>query len=244
MDHAPIRRGKPTVHEKWNKSTAVLSGDVMQSYSYRLLDNLPNEIVLPILRFLNIISIGVCEGQQLDMNFENKKEVSVNQYLKMIELKTSVLLGASLKIGAMVAQAPEDDIERLYKFGKNMGIAFQIRDDILDVFGDEKKVGKRTGGDIVSNKKTILLLYAYELANSAQKKELDYLTNHSHSIPNEEKITRMKEVYRELNVQQKAEQLIQNYYSEALQQIHAICSTCYEKETIINFFSKLIGREY
>lgn len=158
MDNAPVRRGKPTVFKKWNVPTAILSGDVMLVEAYQLLCDYEPELLPHLLKLFNKTAVEVCEGQQYDMLFENASDVSIDDYLKMIELKTAVLLGASLKMGALIAKATRNDAQHLYEFGKNIGVAFQLMDDILDVYGDPKKFGKQVGGDILANKKNILII--------------------------------------------------------------------------------------
>lgn len=242
MDNAPIRRGQPTVHQKWNTNIAILSGDVMQSYSYLMLNNLPQLHILKIAQIISSVSIGVCEGQQMDMNFEADTGVTVEQYLKMIELKTSILLGESLRIGAIIGGAEEKETSHLYEFGKNIGIAFQIQDDILDVFGNREKVGKRTGGDIVSNKKTLLLLYAFELANKDQKKELKRLMAEYGS--EDEKVNKTKEMYLSLGVKEKAQNLMHSFHTNALKELKEIAVSNDRKKIIELFFTNLLKREY
>ncbi len=168
MDKAPLRRGKPTVHEKYNESTAILSGDVMLVKVYEMFLSLPDQQLREVLRLFNKTASEVCEGQQMDMDFETMKRVSEQQYIEMIRLKTAVLLGFSLELGAILAGASKEDREALYNFGVNVGIGFQLMDDLLDVYAEQKKFGKTVGGDIVSNKKTYLLIKALE----RDKKEL------------------------------------------------------------------------
>jgi len=164
MDKAPLRRGKPTVHEKWNANTAILSGDVMMVESNKLIMQVKDNILRPVLDVFNDTAVGVCEGQQIDMNFETRQDVQIDEYINMIRLKTAVLVGGALKMGALVGGADDAEGTLLYNFGEQLGIAFQLQDDILDVYGDPKKFGKQVGGDIISNKKTYLLIKALELA--------------------------------------------------------------------------------
>src|ERR1700759_413091 len=172
MDNAPIRRGHATVHTKWNQNVGILSGDVMLVQGYKLMMQVPDHLLRPILDIFNVTAIGVCEGQQLDMEFEELTNVSIDEYLNMIKLKTAVVLGGALKIGALIGGADTKDADLLSDFGVNLGIAFQLQDDILDVYGDPEKFGKQVGGDIISNKKTYLLLKSLELANKQQSSEL------------------------------------------------------------------------
>jgi len=173
MDAAPLRRGEPTVHYKWNTTTAILSGDVMLIYAYRFLARGGDaNTVLQLLHIFNRVATEVCEGQQLDLNFETRPVVSIPEYLKMIELKTAVLLGAALEMGAICANAPAQDAHHLYEFGRLAGIAFQIQDDLLDTYGDPVKFGKQVGGDILQNKKTLLVLKTLEIASESDCREL------------------------------------------------------------------------
>ena len=166
MDKAPLRRNQPTVHEKWNNNIAILSGDAMMVRAYQELCLADPSMLPQLLEIFSDTAVKVCEGQQYDMNYESMTKVSIQQYIKMIELKTAVLLGGALKIGAVIGGAREEDAQRLYDFGKHIGIAFQLQDDILDVYADAAKFGKQKGGDIIANKKTYLLLKAIEMAES------------------------------------------------------------------------------
>ena len=172
MDDAPIRRGQPTVYQKWNSNIAILSGDTMFALAYEYITNSSPDALQKILRVFNKTAIEVCEGQQYDMNYETS-EICIDEYMRMIKLKTAVFLGACLKIGALIAGAEDKDVENIYHFGENLGIAFQLQDDLLDVFGNEDKFGKKTGGDIVTNKKTYLYLKAFELAKGDDLKTLE-----------------------------------------------------------------------
>lgn len=174
MDKAPLRRGQPTVHERYGLTAGILSGDVMCIYGYQQLALIERSLQ-KIMEVFNTCAIEVCEGQQMDMDFEARTDVTIDEYIRMITLKTSVLLGAGLKIGALTGGALGDNANKLYEFGKNLGIAFQLQDDYLDAFGDPAKLGKQNGGDIMANKKTYLLLTAYCNANEGQRRELDRL---------------------------------------------------------------------
>lgn len=176
MDHAPLRRGKQTVHERNGITAGILCGDVVSIYAYEHLAQIKNSLT-PILQLFNTTAIQVCEGQQLDMDFEKRNDVNLDEYIEMITLKTSVLLACSLKIGALLGGATEGNASKLYEFGKNLGIAFQLKDDYLDTFGTSEKTGKQIGGDILANKKTYLALNAYQQANDEQRKQLDNLQN-------------------------------------------------------------------
>jgi geranylgeranyl diphosphate synthase type II len=173
MDAAPLRRGKPTVHTRWNTTTGILSGDVMLIYAYRFLtQNATPEVALQLLHTFNRVATEVCEGQQMDVNFETRNDVSLPEYIRMIELKTAVLLGGALEMGALHAGATPQDAENLYHFGRLAGIAFQIQDDLLDTYGDPEKFGKQVGGDILQNKKTFLTLKTIETATETDRAEL------------------------------------------------------------------------
>ncbi len=172
MDNAPLRRGSVTVHERWNNNVGILSGDVMLVQGYKLMMQVEDRLLRPILDIFNTTAVGVCEGQQLDMEFEERNDVGIDEYINMIRLKTAVVLGGALKIGALIGGADSKDADLLSSFGEHLGIAFQLQDDILDVYGDPEKFGKQVGGDIISNKKTFLLIKALESADAQQKKEL------------------------------------------------------------------------
>lgn len=234
MDAAPIRRGKPTVHEKWNQNTAILSGDVMLIEAYEMFVNYPKEILHDLLKIFNRTAIQVCEGQQIDMLFETQANVKEEEYIHMIELKTAVLLGCSLEIGAIIAKAPAEEIKMLYEFGRLMGIAFQLQDDYLDVYANPEKFGKQVGGDIISNKKTFLWIEAHTLANKEQLAELKHWEN----IPvfkAEEKVAAITKIYNELNIPQ----LTENKIKEFADQAFAILEKVKGKESVKGMLVKL-----
>jgi len=220
MDQAPLRRGQPTVHTRWNTNTAILSGDAMLIMAYRLLENYPPDQLSHMLRLFNETAFGVCAGQQLDMDFEKRNDVHVDEYIGMIRLKTAVLLGCALDLGACVAGAGPNEMHHLRMFGEQLGISFQLRDDYLDAFGDPAQFGKQVGGDILADKKTYLRIRAYELATPAQRSELDLWTG-AHSDP-QEKIRRVKEIMRDTGAD--AELLVQcdAYSDDALQHLNSI----------------------
>jgi len=219
MDKAPVRRGQPTVHKKWNENIAILSGDGLLIESYKLLCSYPSPLLELLLKTFNETSQEVCEGQQLDMNFEQQTDVSIENYLEMIRLKTSVLLGCSLKIGALIGGANENATSQLYSFGVNLGIAFQLQDDLLDVYGDAKKFGKQHAGDIVANKKTFLLLSALKKANNDQKKKLNDLLNEQ----NEQlKIEAVIALYDTLSIREETQEKIDVYYRLAIENLNEI----------------------
>jgi geranylgeranyl diphosphate synthase, type II len=210
MDKAPLRRGKETVHTKWNVNVGILSGDALLIKSYQqLLKGLSQEHILPVMELFNTTAIEVCEGQQYDMDFESIDDVSVDDYIGMITLKTAVLLGAALKLGSIIGDASEEDKFNIYEFGKNIGISFQIQDDILDVYADEN-FGKQVGGDIIENKKTYLLLKAFELGDSKKLNNLLSIKDKS------EKVQAVKSFYNDLNIKEIAEHKMDEYYDKAM----------------------------
>lgn len=238
MDKAPLRRGKETVHEKWNENIAILSGDTLliEVYNHFLegeYSNLPD-----ILKVFNKTAVEVCEGQQLDMNFETRNDVSIEEYVNMIRLKTSVLVGGAFKIGALVAQANEEDAELIYDFGMNLGIAFQLQDDYLDCFGDPEKFGKQVGGDIISNKKTFMMLKALEIETSGVLRKLVNLE----IFDAETKVLEIKAIYKSLKVDDLAFQLMDEFYEKALNSLRLVNASNESKERIIEFAKELMKR--
>ncbi|SFB78809.1 geranylgeranyl diphosphate synthase, type II [Parapedobacter composti] len=220
MDNAPLRRGQQTVHEKWNPNVAILSGDNLLIMAYRQLAKCPPEKLPQLLEAFNTMATEVCEGQQLDMDFENMASVGIDDYLRMIRLKTSVLLGTALKMGAILADATEVDVNLIYDFGVAVGIAFQLQDDILDVYGDPAQFGKQRGGDILANKKTYLLIKALETAGTDIRPELDrWLATDG---PAEAKVNAVTVLYDRLGVRQAAELAKQRYIEQAYAALDAI----------------------
>ena len=217
MDHADVRRGKETVHVKWNENTAILSGDQMLIEAYKLLSDVPVDKLPKVLKWFNEMATGICEGQQLDVDFEHMSQPSIDDYMHMIELKTSVLLANAMRIGGYIAGANESQQEALYQYGLQIGLAFQIQDDILDVYGDPKTFGKAVGGDICCNKKTILLLTALETADPESKAEL--LQWLMAKDCNEEKIAAVTEIYNRLGVRASCETVMEEHTSLALAQL-------------------------
>ncbi|MFC5283782.1 polyprenyl synthetase family protein [Pedobacter alpinus] len=242
MDNAPLRRGQPTVHEKWSDSVAILSGDVMFVKAYKLMIQVKPEILIPVLEVFNKTAIEVCEGQQIDMNFESRNEVSIDEYLEMIRLKTAVLVGGALKIGALIGNASAKNADLLYKFGENLGLAFQLQDDILDVFGDPEKFGKQVGGDIISNKKTYLLIKALELAKGNDLAKLNDWLSKKDFIA-EEKVEAVSALYNQLNIRELSEEVMQSYAKVALDAFEQIDVDVENKKTLLNFAEMLVERE-
>jgi len=243
MDEAPLRRGKPTVHVKYNTNTGILSGDVMLIYAYKYLMKIENQSrISDLVRLFNEVAVEVCEGQQYDMNFEAQNEVSISAYLKMIELKTAVLLAGAMKMGAMIANAPEDDAQLVYDFAKNVGIAFQLQDDILDTFGDPQKFGKRVGGDIIQNKKTYLVLRAFELADQSTKTQLENLF--ANQPENESsKIDDVKSIFNQLDIRNEAEQVKEAFLQKAFAALNAVGVAEDKKVVLRNLADELMNRQ-
>jgi geranylgeranyl diphosphate synthase, type II len=240
MDAAPLRRGLETVHYKFGSNTALLAGDVMLVVAYEYLNKINSSYLKHIISIFSKTAKEVCEGQQLDMDFEKLQTVSLNDYLNMIELKTSVLLAASLKLGAIIGGAGEGNQNHLYEFGKNLGIAFQIQDDYLDAFGDPEKFGKAAGGDIKQNKKTFLLIHALETANQNQKEELNNLLQ----TDTEDKVQRVVKIFHDCNVDEWAKQLKQEYFNKALHHLDEIAVLSARKKPLMEIADFLIQREY
>lgn len=242
MDNADIRRGKPTVHKKWSKNTAILSGDAMTLISYNLMTGAGDRYVPSVMRVFSQTALEVCEGQQYDMDFETRMDVNEQEYLEMIRLKTSVLLAASLKIGALMAEAPADDTQFLYDFGINLGLAFQLRDDMLDVYGDPKVFGKKIGGDILCNKKTYLLIQALRHGDSDQVKELmKWLTDED--FDPEEKIKAVTALYDAIDVRSLCEDRISHYTLLAETNLNMVKVPVEKKQPLLDEMNKLMFRE-
>ena len=240
MDKAPLRRGMETVHRKYGDSTALLAGDVMLVVAYDYLNKIDNTIIHPILQLFNQTAKEVCEGQQLDMDFENRDSVSLKEYLQMIELKTSVLLAASLKMGAILGGAGERNQRLLYEFGRKLGIAFQVQDDYLDAFGDPGKFGKQVGGDIMANKKTFLHLHAAEIASDKQKQEMNRLMKDNGSG----KVDAMLQLFRDCKVDQWALELKNKYLDEALAHLEDIAVLSKRKQPLNELAQFLVKRDH
>ena len=240
MDRAPLRRGITTVHEKWNESQAILSGDVLLIVAYQYLMRTHTVYFGDLMKVFNQMAIEVCEGQQLDMDFEQRDDVSIPEYIEMIRLKTSVLLGCALEIGAIVSDASVEDKKHIYDFGVNIGLAFQIQDDILDVYADASKFGKQVGGDIIANKKTYLYLTARQQANNAQEAIFEaQMNNNNHA----EKVNIIRDLYDELAVRQKAELAMQEFYDKAMEHLAAISVNHNDKQLLIGLSDYLMQRE-
>lgn len=240
MDNAPLRRGKETVHFKYGSNTALLAGDVMLVTAYEQLNRISATYLQTILHLFNATAKEVCEGQQYDMDFEKMEIVKFDEYLKMIELKTSVALAASLKTGAILGGAGERNQNLLYDFGKKLGIAFQIQDDYLDAFGDPEKFGKQSGGDILANKKTFLLIHALETASASQKKELQNLINGTQA----DKVEKVLQLFRDCKAGEWALQLKNKYLDEALAHLEDVAVLSKRKEPLKELARFLVKRDY
>ena len=238
MDKAPLRRGKQTVHTKYNDSTALLAGDVMLVRAYEYLNKISSAYLSKVLSLFNRTAIEVCEGQQMDMDYESQTNVNMNDYLRMIELKTSVALAASLKVGGLLGGGGERNQNLLYEFGKKLGIAFQVQDDYLDAFGDKNKTGKQVGGDILANKKTFLLIHAMESAS--HKKELEQLIKTNSS----DKVEKVVAVYKDCKADEWAIQLKNKYFDEALTHLEDIAVLSKRKEPLRELALFLVQRDF
>lgn len=239
MDKAPLRRGMETVHSKYGESTAILAGDVMLVRAYDYLTGINKDHIQAILRLFNKTAREVCEGQQLDMDFETQSQTCLEDYVNMIRLKTSVAIAASLQSGAILGGAGEDSQRHLYEFGKNLGIAFQVQDDYLDAFGDPDKFGKQVGGDIMANKKTFLLIKAMEIANAEQQKQIIDLM----SLNPEDKVSQMLAIFKNCGIDQWAKKLKDTYIEAAFQHFEEIAVVSSRKDPLRQLAAYLIERE-
>lgn len=239
MDNAPLRRGFPTVHEKFGANTAILGGDVMFARCYEKLITINKEYVQPIIQLFNKTAREVCEGQQLDMDFETRSNVSIDEYLHMITLKTSVLLAASLQLGAMLGGAGVHNQHLIYEFGKNLGIAFQVQDDYLDVFGNPEKFGKQPGGDILANKKTFLLLYSLANAPEAQQNKLQALL----AANGPDKVDQVTAIYKSCGADGWAASLKKEYYNKALEKLEEMAVVSKRKLPLRELADSLMVRQ-
>jgi geranylgeranyl diphosphate synthase type II len=238
MDEASLRRGMPTVHTKYDANTALLVGDVMLIRAYEFLQNIQPSYLPKILKIFNKTAREVCEGQQLDMDYAKKEEVTMEEYIQMITLKTSVLLAASLEIGAIIGGAGENNCQHLYEFGKKIGIAFQIQDDYLDAYGNAADFGKEVGGDIKQNKKTFLLLHALSVANSSQRKQLDELLKTN----SPDKVEKVLALFNACGVGEWAENLKAKYMQEAFDHLESIAVVSARKQPLIDLANYLMNR--
>ncbi len=242
MDNSDMRRGMPTVHKKWNPNVAILSGDAMLIKAYEYMAKCPGSILTDVLTVFNETALKVCEGQQFDMDFESRTEVTVNDYLEMVELKTSVLIAAALKIGAICGRAGDVDSELLYQFGRNLGIAFQLQDDLLDVYADPGVFGKSLGNDIIANKKTYLLISALSLAKGNTLKDLnDWIDKKE--FDRDAKIRAVTRIYNHLNIQDLTENRIKEFFRQSLLSLDKVSVSTERKAELKNFASRLMTRK-
>ncbi|WP_064198330.1 MULTISPECIES: polyprenyl synthetase family protein [Emticicia] len=243
MDAAPLRRGQLTVHEKWNPNVAILSGDVMLVCAYELMTAVDDKIFKHVIKRFNRTAAEVCEGQQWDMNFATRNDVTEEEYINMIRLKTSVLLGFALELGGLIAEAGEEATQLLYDFGTNIGIGFQLKDDILDVYGDPEKFGKQVGGDIIENKKTWLLLKALELSKGkAEEAELQKWID-AKEFDKEVKVKAVTEIYNSLGIRALAEAQMNKYFNTGLADLEKLNAPIERKTPLIQLTKQLIERE-
>ncbi len=241
MDNADVRRNKPTVHKKWNENVGILSGDAMLINAYQYITQSENDVLPDLLKLFNDVALGVCEGQQYDMDYEDREDVTVDEYIEMIRLKTAILLAGSLKAGAILAKATEKDADLIYQFGINIGIAFQLQDDYLDSFGDQKTFGKRIGGDIIANKKTFLLITALNNATFEDKQTLKSWID-AKDFDEQEKIDAVKAIFIKNLVDESSQKLMEEYYNHAMNNISQINGNEKIKNELIDFAKNLMQR--
>ena len=242
MDDAPLRRGNATVHEKWNTNTAILSGDAMLILAYQYFEQYKTEVFRDLAKLFSKTALEVCEGQQLDVDFETRADVSISEYLKMIECKTAVLVAAAMKMGAIVAETSVENADLIYDFGLNLGLAFQLQDDYLDAFGDPKTFGKQVGGDIIENKKTYLYLKAIEFSDEDTKNELTKIFSTQPEDP-ATKIAAVKQIFNDSGASRATQQSIQNYTLKAFATLQKIGIDNEKKEVLQSFGENLMGRK-
>lgn len=243
MDHADVRRGHPTVHRKWDANTAILSGDSMLVMAYERMMNCAACKLQPLMALFTETALEIGEGQQYDMDFENRQDVTEDEYIEMIRLKTSVLLACAMKMGAIQADATVEDAERLYKFGEQMGLAFQLQDDFLDVYGDPKVFGKAIGGDITSNKKTYMLIKAYQNADDSQRAELQKWISLK-DFDKQEKIKSVTDLYNQIGIKELCEKKIASYFGEANKYLDQVDVDEDRKRNLRDFTKSMMKRNY
>lgn len=241
MDDAPLRRGHKTVHEKWDINTGILSGDAMLILAYQLFENYEGDTFKGLAKIFSKTALEVCEGQQYDIDFETRNDVTIPEYIKMIEYKTAVLVGAAMKMGAIVANASIEDQNKIYDFGKNLGIAFQLQDDYLDAYGNPESFGKQVGGDIIENKKTYLFLKALELSDTYQSQELLRLYNND-NLDIEDKIIRTKQIFDSTGASRATKQIIEAYTEKAFRLLDTISISSEKKAPLKQFGIELMNR--
>ena len=241
MDNADMRRGHATVHRRWDANKAILSGDSMLVLAYQRVAQVPAEKLREVLDLFTVTALEIGEGQEYDMTFENRNDVTEDEYIEMIRLKTSVLLACALKMGAILADAPQEDVERLYKVGEQLGLAFQLQDDLLDVYGDPKVFGKTIGGDITSNKKTYMLINAVQRANARQRAELErWIT--AVDFDRQEKVKAVTQLYDEIGIRQLCEQKINYYFDQARQTLDEVAVPDSSKQALRAYMDDMLHR--
>jgi len=243
MDEAPLRRGKQTVHKKWNVNTAIISGDVMLIWSYELLQQYPQDISFELTKLFSQIARKVCEGQQLDMDFPNQKNVFLDDYMNMIENKTAILLGCALSMGAIISNASNDQVNEIYNIGVELGLAFQLQDDYLDAFGDTEKFGKQIGGDIIENKKTFLHLYVMANSTERVRNEFNYWIKLNPKDSNE-KISAVTSIYKSSGAENAIKNKIEYFSKSAVLKIDKLGLNPKKKNLLLDFVTKLVNRSF
>lgn len=241
MDNADVRRGRPTVHAKWDANTAILSGDAMIIKAYQFFDDVEPAKYKTVVKLFSQMALEICEGQQYDSDFEHSEAVGLNDYFEMIRLKTAVLLATSLKIGAVLADAPEAEADAIYDFGIAIGLAFQLRDDYLDCYGDERTFGKKIGGDILCGKRSFILVKALEMATAEVRKNLLEMIDKS-TMPNEEKIRKVIDIYTQMDMPSVCNEAIELYYQKSMDALDRIDKTAEAKRPFVELAQKLMGR--
>lgn len=242
MDNADVRRGHQTVHRRWDANKAILSGDTMLVLAFQRMQQVPADKMPAVMEVFTQTALEIDEGQEMDVAFETRSDVTEAEYIEMIRLKTSVLLACALKIGALLAGAPQDDVERLYRVGEHIGLAFQLQDDLLDVYGDPKVFGKAIGGDITSNKKTYMLINAFNRANAAQREELERWVN-AKDFDRQEKVAAVTRLYDELGIRQLCEDRISSYFAMASQTLAEVGVADERKQQLRNYMNQLLHRD-
>lgn len=243
MDNADLRRGHETVHKKWDANTAILSGDSMLVLAYERMAQCDEKHLAKVLKLFTTTALEIGEGQQFDMEFETRNDVKEEEYIEMIRLKTSVLLACALKMGAILADASDEDVENLYKFGEQIGLAFQLQDDYLDVYGDTKVFGKEIGGDITSNKKTYMLINAFNLADEAQRAELQKWVD-AKEFDRKEKVAAVTRLYNEIGIDKMAQDKIAYYFEQSKKYLDAVNVPAERKEELAKYAQKMMKRQY
>ena len=244
MDEAPLRRGHKTVHTKWDINTGILSGDAMLVQAYQALEAYPNLLFGKLTRLLSQTAIEVCEGQQYDVDFESQNETTIDAYLEMIRLKTAVLVGCALKMGAYVAEKDETEAQKIYDFGIFLGMAFQIQDDYLDAFGNPETFGKQIGGDIIENKKTILYHKALMMGSDDQKVQLKQWFKTSEAFSTEDKISAVKDLFLATGAAEASQKLMQNYTQKAFNTLESLSLNQEASTVLIDFANQLMQRKF